>query len=161
MASSAAQVADEILDLLSAAASTEYFGEPVSQLEHALQCAQLARDAGATDEMIIAALLHDVGHLLDTEGVDRHSEIGVINHDEMGARYLLERGFSARVAELVESHVDSKRYLTATNPTYSARLSPASTATLALQAGPMNPAHAQAFAADKLLADKLRLRSCD
>ena len=149
-------VAGEILNLLGNAANQEYFGEPVSQLQHALQCAQLARDAGADDETILAALLHDVGHLLDAP-----REVGVVHHDEIGARWLLERGFSQRVASLVAGHVDAKRYLTATNAAYAAKLSPASAATLVLQGGPMGADEATKFAVDPLFADKLRLRSWD
>src|SRR5579863_3631098 len=123
---------DQILDLLETAGQSAYFGEPVTQLEHALECAQLARDAGSDEEMAIAALLHDIGHLLEGEGL-HHDAVGVVDHDAVGARYLLERGFSDRVAQLVSGHVAAKRYLTRTNPSYFVRLSPASLATLELQ----------------------------
>src|ERR1700676_3257953 len=118
---------DEILGLLKTAGQSAYFGEPVTQLEHALQCAQLARDAAPDEEMIIAALLHDIGHLLEEEGL-HHDAVGVIDHDAVGAHYLRDRGFSDRVAQLVSGHVAAKRYLTLTNPSYFARLSPASIA---------------------------------
>jgi phosphonate degradation associated HDIG domain protein len=151
---------DQIMELLERAGKSAYFGEPVTQLEHALQCAQLARDAGGDAEMIIAALLHDIGHLLDEEGL--HDDgIGVIDHDAVGARYLRERGFSDRVAQLVSGHVAAKRYLTLTNPSYFARLSPASVATLQLQGGPMTDEEASAFGRDPLFDQKLRLRSWD
>ncbi len=152
---------EEIMGLLERSAGAAYYGEPVSQLEHALQCAQLARDAGDSEEMVLAALLHDVGHLLEDEGAERHREIGVINHDEIGASYLLARGFSPLVAELVRGHVDAKRYLTATNPAYADRLSEASAATLALQGGPMGAGEVRQFQQDALLVEKLRLRSWD
>jgi phosphonate degradation associated HDIG domain protein len=149
---------EEILDLLQNSASSGYFGEAVTQLEHALQCADLARRAGADSEMVIAALLHDVGHLLDG---DRHEEIGTIAHDDLGAAWLRQRGFSNRVVELVGGHVAAKRYLTAKNPEYAARLSAASVQTLQLQGGPMTPEEAAAFEGDPLFSDKLRLRSWD
>src|SRR5690348_578212 len=101
---------DQIMELLKTAGQSAYFGEPVTQLEHALQCAQLARDSGGDTEMIIAALLHDIGHLLEEEGV-HHETVGVIDHDAVGARYLRDRGFSDRVAQLVSGHVAAKRYL--------------------------------------------------
>jgi predicted HD phosphohydrolase len=105
-------------------------------------------------------LLHDIGHLLDEEGL--HDDgIGVIDHDAVGARYLRERGFSDRVAQLVSGHVAAKRYLTLTNPSYFARLSPASVATLQLQGGPMTDEEASAFGRDPLFDQKLRLRSWD
>lgn len=155
------QTVNEVMDLLGRSASSAYFGEPVTQLEHALQSAQLARDSGSLDDMVIAALLHDIGHLLEAEGARKQEEVGVINHDDIGAEYLLERGFSPLVAELVRGHVDAKRYLTATNAGYARRLSEASAATLVLQGGPMNDAEVAAFQEDPLLADKLRLRSWD
>jgi 2-amino-1-hydroxyethylphosphonate dioxygenase (glycine-forming) len=151
---------DQILELLETAGQSAYFGEPVTQLEHALQCAQLARNAGSDEETVIAALLHDIGHLREEEGL-HHGAVGVIDHDSVGARYLREQGFSDRVAQLVSGHVDAKRYLTLTNPSYFARLSPASVATLQLQGGPMTAQEAAAFDHDPLFDQKLRLRSWD
>ena len=151
---------NQIMELLETAGQSAYFGEPVTQLEHALQCAQLARDSGSDAEMIIAALLHDIGHLVEEEGV--HDEtVGVIDHDAVGARYLRERGFSDRVAQLVSGHVAAKRYLTRTNPSYFAKLSKASVATLELQGGPMTAEEASAFGRDPLFEQKLRLRAWD
>src|SRR5215510_9312842 len=111
---------DELLRLLAGAGKQSYFGEPVTQLEHALQCAELARQAGADRETVIAALLHDIGHLLKR---GRDEEIGAIAHDDTGAAWLAERGFSESVTQLVGGHVAAKRYLTAKNPEYLARLS--------------------------------------
>jgi len=150
----------QVIALLETAGQSAYFGEPVTQLEHALQCAQLATDSGADEEMILAALLHDIGHLLEEEGL-RHEEVGVIDHDAAGARYLRDRGFSDRLAALVGGHVEAKRYLTRTNPSYFARLSPASVTTLQLQGGPMTQQEAEAFDRDPLKDQKLRLRSWD
>src|SRR5262245_13473590 len=130
---------EHVLNLLQLAQG-EYFGEPVTQLEHALQCAQLARSSGADDELVIAALLHDIGHLI-AEG----DETGSPDHDRIGANYLRQLGFSARVVELIAGHVQAKRYLTATNPDYFARLSGASKQTLAAQGGPMSPAEVESF----------------
>ena len=153
-------IADQLIALLEAAGQSAYFGERVTQLEHALQCAQLATDSDADEEMIIAALLHDIGHLLEDEGL-HHPEVGVIDHDAAGARYLRERGFSARVAALVGGHVEAKRYLTRTNPAYFAKLSPASVTTLQLQGGPMTEEQAAAFESDPFKEQKLRLSSWD
>jgi phosphonate degradation associated HDIG domain protein len=153
-------VADQIITLFETAGQAAYFGEPVTQLEHALQCAQLAADSGTDEEMIIAALLHDIGHLLDEQGL-RHEDLGVIDHDAAGARYLCERGFSARVASLVAGHVEAKRYLTRTNPSYVGQLSAASMKTLQLQGGPMTMEEAAVFDSDPLRDDKLKLRSWD
>src|SRR5215831_8433798 len=95
-------------------AHEQYFGEPVTQLEHALQCAHWAREDGADDELIAAALLHDVGHLVAADP----DEIGSPQHEGIGAAYLRDLGCNERVADLVSGHVAAKRYLTATTPEY-------------------------------------------
>ncbi len=154
-------VIEEVFALLAGSEGEQYFGERVSKLEHALQCAHLASLAGGDDELVLAALLHDIGHLFDTQATIRDERVGVVNHDELGGQWLLERGFSPRLARLVASHVDAKRYLTATNAGYLNRLSPASTETLALQGGPMTAFEVEKFAANPDLRDILRLRSWD
>jgi phosphonate degradation associated HDIG domain protein len=158
---SPAGVVDEVFALLKESGGEQYFGEAVTKLEHAVQCAWHARQAGVDEELVLAALLHDIGHLFDAEDTVRDQQVGVVNHDEIGERWLLERGFSSRLARLVGSHVDAKRYLTATNPAYRERLSPASRETLALQGGPMDPADAEQFASQPNLREMLRLRSWD
>ena len=117
--------------------------------------------AGADEELVLASLLHDIGHLLNTEDSVRDEQVGVVNHDDVGRRWLIKRGVSERLANLVGGHVDAKRYLTATNAAYMERLSPASQQTLHLQGGPMNEADAEAFAREPELRDMLRLRSWD
>lgn len=150
-----------MIALLSHSGGEQYFGEAVTKLAHAEQCAFHAEQAGADEELILAALLHDIGHLLEAPDAMRDERVGVVNHDEIGERWLRERGFSSRLASLVGAHVDAKRYLTAVNESYRHRLSPASQETLALQGGPMNDAAAEAFAGQEDLRDKLRLRSWD
>lgn len=158
---SAPEIASEVVTLLRDSGGEQYFGEAVTKLAHSEQCAWHARQAGADDELILAALLHDIGHLLDTEGAIRDERVGVVNHDEIGRNWLRERGFSERLSRLVGGHVDAKRYLTATNSSYMDRLSPASKETLELQGGPMDEAGAEAFAREPELRDILRLRSWD
>jgi phosphonate degradation associated HDIG domain protein len=147
--------------LLGDCAGEQYFGELVTKLAHAEQCAWHAQQAGADEELILACLLHDIGHQLDSEDAQRNDRVGVINHDEVGRRWLLERGFSQRLADLVGGHVDAKRYLTATNESYMAKLTPASQETLSLQGGPMDEAAAEEFAQEPELRDMLRLRAWD
>ncbi len=153
----ASAIADEVLRLLESAKGKSYFGEPVTQLEHALQCAQLARDAQADRDTILAALLHDIGHISQPQT----SEVGADNHESAGASYLRERGFSESLVALAEGHVAAKRYLTATNPSYYAELSATSKQSLARQGGPMMPEEIAAFQSDPLFKEKLRLRSWD
>ncbi|MCX6594715.1 MAG: HD domain-containing protein [Acidobacteria bacterium] len=154
-------VIDEVFALLQHSGGEEYFGEAISKLQHAEQCAYQAQQAGGDEELILASLLHDIGHLLDVEGTIRDERVGVVNHDEIGQQWLEAHGFSKRVAALVGGHVDAKRYLTAVNPNYLARLSPASIETLRLQGGPMDSATAAQFAEVPELRDILRLRSWD
>lgn len=155
------QTADEVIALLHDSGGENYFGEAVSKLEHAVQCAWHAQQAGADEELVLAALLHDIGHLLEVEGTIRDARVGVVNHDETGSEWLLARGFSARLAALVGGHVDAKRYQTATRPDYVAKLSPASVETLRLQGGPMSPEQSLLFAAHPYFRDMLRLRVWD
>jgi putative nucleotidyltransferase with HDIG domain len=110
----------------------DYIGEPISQLQHALQCATFARDSGADDEVIIGALLHDIGHICDLDA-QKMGNVGVEKHETLGGNYLRNLGFSSRVVRLVEGHVLAKRYLTYKNPTYYQRLSEASRETLRYQ----------------------------
>lgn len=121
-----------------------YGGEAVTQLEHALQAAELARSTGTTSSDIVAALLHDIGHLLHGHGNDC-AERGIDdNHETLGVRFL-EKYLPADVTEPVRLHVQAKRYLSATEPAYFATLSPASVTSLGLQGGPMTEAEQREF----------------
>jgi phosphonate degradation associated HDIG domain protein len=155
------QVTDEIFALLQASAQTDYVGEAVSQLEHALQCAKLAADAGGDDMTVLAALLHDIGHICAGESAARMDELGVVDHETIGGEFLRRRGFSHRVVALVQGHVEAKRYLTFKHPSYREGLSHASLGTLMHQGGPMSADEAAAFESDPLFEQKLRLRAWD
>jgi phosphonate degradation associated HDIG domain protein len=137
-----------------------YFGEPVTQLEHALQCALLAEQAGGDTDTILAALLHDIGHLLPADNgyMDGY---GTIDHERLGADYLRKLGFSEKTAQLIEHHVNAKRYLTFKNPNYFARLSDASLKTLEFQGGPMTADEAAAFEANPYMKGILQMRVWD
>ncbi len=156
-----AAAADRILALLAQSAEAEYIGEPISQLAHALQAAALADAAGAPDVEVLAALLHDIGHLCAPSDAPRMAGLGVDRHEEVGADYLAQLGVAADVTELVRGHVAAKRYLVATNPSYATRLSDASRGTLAHQGGPMAPAECEHFARDPRAAAWQRLRAWD
>jgi predicted HD phosphohydrolase len=117
--------ADEVIRLMRTRGGEAYFGEPVSQLEHALQAAWLATQANSAPSLIVAALLHDIGHLL--HDLPENVAAGGIDtyHEEAGYQWLLSR-FGPEVAEPVRAHVAAKRYLCKVDPEYFAQLSPAS-----------------------------------
>lgn len=137
-------IIDELFRLFAAKGNGAYFGEDVTETEHALQCAHLAERAGAPGEVIAASLLHDVGHLLHGLGEDI-AERGIDSrHEEAGAAWLANH-FVPAVSEPVRLHVAAKRYLCAIDPAYHAGLSPASRRSLDLQGGPMSPEEARRF----------------
>lgn len=152
---------ESLFEILAKAQERGYIGEPISQLEHALQTAKLATDSNATDELILAALFHDIGHLCAPEGAPSMDTFGVDNHHGVGAEYLRNLGFSEVIASLIIGHVDAKRYLVGKNPNYEAALSPASQETLKRQGGAMSKTEMQAFEGHPLFQDMLLLRSCD
>ena len=150
---------DEIFEILESKGGARYGGEGVSQLQHALQCATLAERAGASDDMIVAALFHDIGHLiLDDEGAAARGRDLI--HEECGAA-ALEPLFGPGVAEPVRLHVEAKRYLSAINPRYLERLSEASTLSLQVQGGPMDADSAARFADGPHARSAMALRSWD
>ena len=151
-------VVEEILELYERGGSEAYFGEDVTQLQHALQTAYWAVEAGADNELVVAALLHDVGHLV---GGSFHAELGVVDHDKSSVEWLRARGFSERLIALVSGHVDAKRYLVASKREYAAALSPTSARTLELQGGPMSAEKATQFEESPFFRDLLRLRAWD
>lgn len=152
--------ADRVLDFLRTEGTAEYHGERVSQLEHALQAAHLARLETAGDEEVIAALLHDIGHMWPVEG-RQVTSVGVVSHDAIGAQVLTDLGFSFEVAEIVSGHVAAKRYLVATDEDYAAQLSEVSVESLSLQGGPMSPGEVEAFRESANWQSKVRVRIWD
>lgn len=150
---------DQLFDLF-AERGLRHYGEGVSQLDHALQTAHHARRDGASAALITAALLHDVGHLLQRLGEDAADRGLDDQHEKIGAHYLA-RAFGPAVTEPVLWHVDAKRYLAAFEPGYLETLSGASLQSLALQGGPMTAAEAQAFLDRPQAADAIRLRRYD
>jgi phosphonate degradation associated HDIG domain protein len=137
-----------------------YSGEPVTQLEHALQTAALAQGQGADDELITASLLHDLGHLLQDLGATPTLR-GVDDVHQYAALPFLRGLFGERVLGAIELHVDAKRYLCATRPEYHDALSADSKRSLRLQGGIFDAAQAAAFIARPGAADAVRLRLWD
>jgi len=151
---------DEVLSLYRKGGDEQYFGEAISQSEHALQSAWLAEKAGASPAIISAALLHDVGHLLHGKGEDIADEDIDAKHEAVGAAFLAQR-FNTEVVAAVSLHVLAKRYLVGTDPNYAANLSPASVHSLELQGGPMSPEEAAEFGQKKAAAGAVALRRWD
>lgn len=160
MTSSPLATVDSILDFLATVGQAEYHGERVSQLEHALQAAHLARQDGGSDEEVIAALLHDIGHIWPDED-SRMTNVGVIAHDAIGARVLSGLGFSQAVTEIVSGHVVAKRYLVSADLEYGSRLSEASVESLRRQGGPMSSEEAGEFSRSAYFSEKVRVRIWD
>lgn len=133
--------------------------EPVTALQHALQCAQLAEWAHADCALVAAALLHDIGHLLaaDGEPLDEHTD----DAHELRAVPFLAQGFDRDVTDPVRLHVLAKRYLVRADAGYAATLTPASQHSLALQGGPMSDPEMAAFEALPFAMDAVRLRRWD
>lgn len=155
---SVAERVDAVWATLAAAGAADYIGEPVTQLAHALQAAARAQVTG-DESLMLAALLHDLGHLADPSAPDLEG-LGAQDHEGIGRAVLTRLGFSARVADLVGGHVAAKRYL-ARRAAYDDKLSAASRRTLELQGGPMSDTEAAAFEADPLHRDLLRVRAWD
>ncbi len=155
-------IVEEVFGLYDQHGNEDYIGEPVSQIEHMSQAALLAEAEGYNDEVILAAFFHDIGHLCDAgHEAESMDGFGTVDHEKLGADYLRERGFSERMAKLVESHVVAKRYLTYKHPEYYDRLSPASKATLEFQGGRMTAAEAAQFEANPDADLIIRMRYWD
>jgi len=152
--------ADRIMEILEMNGAAQYGDEAVSQLQHALQCAHLAECSGAPDSLVVAALLHDIGHLIHKLGEDAAARGIDDRHEALGRKYLA-RWFGEDVTAPIGLHVDAKRWLCAADPAYFDTLSPASVRSLELQGGPFSEAEAAAFIAQPHAQDALAVRRWD
>ena len=137
-----------------------YLGEPVTMAEHMLQAAHLAERAGEPEPVIVAALLHDIGHFTSAFGAFSMADTEDRYHDAAGAR-VAERFFPEVVTACIRHHVTAKRYLCTVDPAYLNRLSAASVHSLTLQGGPLDEKQAAAFARNPHLQEILRVRRYD
>jgi [1-hydroxy-2-(trimethylamino)ethyl]phosphonate dioxygenase len=135
---------DEVFELLTAGGGEAYFGEPVTVLEHSLQAAWFMQRKNAEASLVVAALLHDVGHLLHDAGEDAAARGLDTHHEELGTEALKDH-LPDSVLDPIRLHVAAKRYLCFAQSRYLAALSPASVESLALQGGPMSSGEAMAF----------------
>ena len=153
-------VVDEVIALFAGRGGGVYYGEPVSILDHMLQAAHFAEAENAPPHLVLAALLHDVGHLVEEvphEITDWHEDA---KHEEVGGAWLSRR-FGPAISDPVRLHVPAKRYLCATDVSYVAQLSPASVITLKLQRGPMSASEIAEFEQEPHFRDAVRVRKWD
>lgn len=156
----AATIVDFLVGILERRGAESYLGEDVTMLEHMLQSAHAAEEAGANDELVVAALLHDIGHYTNEFPEDAHEHEINNYHDTAGAA-VLKPYFPTLVTDCVRWHVDAKRYLCATEPSYFDQLSPASVHSLRLQGGPMSADEIADFERNPHLAAVLQVRRWD
>jgi phosphonate degradation associated HDIG domain protein len=149
-----------IADIFERRGADSYLGEPVTMSQHMLQGAVLAERDNASEELVAAALLHDIGHYTSEFGPLSDESHDDNFHDEAGAR-VLEGFFPPVVIECVRLHVAAKRYLCATDPSYYGKLSAASVHTLGLQGGPMNADEIAVFRRNPHFAEAVRVRLWD
>ncbi|MBD2677181.1 MULTISPECIES: phosphonate degradation HD-domain oxygenase [Nostoc] len=151
---------ETIIQLFTEKGSQLYGAEAVSQLEHALQCATLAQNAGESNELITACLLHDVGHLIHNLG-DNAATRGIDDRHEYRAIPLLNKMFAPAVTEPIRLHVAAKRYLCQVNSEYWSTLSSGSVRSLELQGGKFSPEAAETFISQPYAEDAVKLRIYD
>lgn len=155
-----AKIVDQLITLFQEKGQGAYFGEDVSETEHALQCAYFAEKSGASPELVVAALLHDIGHLVHGLPEDI-AEQGIDGKHEMAGAVWLKNYFDATVVSPVKLHVAAKRYLCAKESNYLANLSPSSQKSLELQGGPMSQEEQLAFEREPEYLAAVALRHWD
>jgi [1-hydroxy-2-(trimethylamino)ethyl]phosphonate dioxygenase len=149
-----------LADIFERCGAWNYLGEPVTTSEHMRQTAAQAEQAGAPDELVAAALLHDIGHFTSEFGTYAPNDTFDRHHDAAGARSLATC-FPPMVSECVRLHVAAKRYLCAVDPDYFGLLTPASVHSLELQGGPMSDDEVRAFEAEPYYREAVDVRKWD
>ncbi|WP_228118042.1 HD domain-containing protein [Rhodococcus erythropolis] len=151
---------DALTSMFDGEGGQEYLGEQVSMAQHMLQTGRAAREAGAPTALVVAAVLHDVGHFSGAIS-GRELMSGNNNHHDDIAAAWLSTWFDADVTEPVRLHVAAKRYLCATDPTYYDKLSDASKFTMSVQGGSMSGEEISEFAAEPFAEAACQLRKFD
>lgn len=153
-------ITQKIVHLFEVHGNSMYGGEAVTQLEHGLQCATLAKNNSASDELITASLLHDIGHLLH-DLPDDTSDNGIDDlHESRGEKFLADH-FKKSVVEPVKLHVQAKRYLCAKEPSYYETLSTPSKTSLKIQGGIMTLDEVAVFEENEYYREAVELRRWD
>ena len=160
MTPTADTIVDFLGDIFARCGDAEYLGEPVTMAQHMLQGAWLAEQQGLDDQVIVAALLHDIGHFTSEFGTFSMDDTEDRFHEEAGAE-VLAPFFPSLVTDCVRHHVAAKRYLCATRPSYFDRLSGASIHSLNLQGGPMNAREVAEFEQSPNLPRIIQVRYLD
>jgi len=153
-------IVEFIGDIFARCGDEEYLGEPVTMAQHMLQGAAIAEKNKMDEDVIVAALLHDIGHFTSEFGTFSMDDTADRFHEEAGAK-VLEAFFPSLVIDCVRYHVAAKRYLCATNPHYFGKLSEASVHSLKLQGGPMNEDEVKAFEENPNLEKIVQVRYLD
>ena len=149
---------EDLINLYNTVGNENYFGEVVSKREHMIQAAVSAQEHMESEQLILACLLHDIGHLLEKDDM---GGLGVMNHGTVGKQYLEKIGMNKRICKLVESHVAAKRYLVSIDESYYEKLSDASKKTLEYQGGKMNEDEINSFEKDLDMLEILGVRYHD
>ena len=157
---SSENIVDFIGSIFDRRGDEEYLGEPVTMGQHMLQGATLAEEAGQPDQIIVAALLHDIGHFTSEFGTFTMEDTEDRFHEDAGAQ-VLEKFFPKVISDCCRFHVAAKRYLCATDPEYFSKLSEASLHSLSLQGGPMSSDEISKFEENPNLEKIITVRHLD
>ncbi|AEQ60617.1 putative HD phosphohydrolase [Acanthamoeba castellanii mamavirus] len=156
------QNVNTIINLYEQFGGSDYIGESQTQLEHMTRAAMLAEEFGEHTDMILAAFLHDIGHLIEINNdTIKMGSLGIMNHELIARDYLIEKGFDENIANIVGNHVKAKRYLVTKYPEYKTNLSEASRQTLLYQKNTMSQEEMTEFESDPLFNKSLKLRFYD
>jgi len=150
----------EVKELFELAKAEEYLGEDITLVEHMIQCAQRARADEAPHWLVVAALLHDIGHLLVPNAASAQDSGIDMHHDDVGAEWI-SKYFPNNIVQVVRLHVDAKKYLVTTDSAYLARLSEASQLTLGIQGGLFSESEATDFIQQQFAHEAVLLRQWD